>query len=171
MPNIPLEALGFIREVEKEEKTNDTLKIDSLPPSVVINLKNNLDNSDFKINGQTIFSYENDNTSSVTNLKELVSYSLDNLLGYPSLSIENPSEVNGENSSNLKDTSFGSYENKSTLFTNSIANLNLVAALQYDTLKDPFNPVEGSEYYLTDKINNSETRIMDIKGELGTAFR
>lgn len=171
MPNIPIEAINFIKILEQEEKTNDLIKIDSLPSNAVIQLKNNLDELDFKINGQTIFSYENDYIRSVSNVAELAASAIQNLVGYPTLSLDNPSEINGPDSINLNDTSFGRVENKSTLFTNSIANLNLVAALGYDENKDPFNPIENSIYNLTPNLNSNQTGLMDSRGELGTAFR
>lgn len=171
MPNIPVEVINFIRILEQEERTNDLVKIDSLPSNAILNLKNSLDESDFKINGQTIFSYENDYIRAVSNIAELVSSSIEYLKGYPTLSMENVSDANGSNSVNLKDTSFSKAENKSTLFTNSIANLDLVAALGYDEKNDPFNPTEESVYNLSPNLNSNKTGLMDSRGELGTAFR
>lgn len=168
-PNTPIEALGFVSDVEAEA-FNDLTKLDSLPPESVIPLKASLNEEDFMSSGQTIFAYENDYLKSISNLADLIPNSIKNLIGYPTDSIEDPA-VNGDDSQNLKDSSFNKQQSESTLFTNSIANLNLVAALNYDPNKDPFNTNEGSIYNLTPSLNIEGKGLLDSNAELGSAFR
>lgn len=164
------EALGFISAL-KEESTNDLTKIDSLPKDSVIRIPPTLSEEDFKSQGQTIFSYENDYLSSVSNLSDLIPSSIKNLLGYPTNSVITPSDSNGDGSINLKDSSFNNSIEQSSLFNNSIANLNLVAALNYDPNKDPFNPNEGSIYNLTPNLNVDGQGLVDSRSASGSAFR
>lgn len=101
-------------------------------------------------------------------ISNLISSPLNSLAGYASNAIASPQDVNGENSININDVEMFRKTTQSTLFTSSIANLNLVAALRYDENMDPFNPGEGSIYNIT---ANLDSGTMDNLGNLGQAFR